>query len=297
MLMPRRRLFSAAVLLALTGLPSLTKAVDAIQLVGSDLMGPAFRQAVVRFGETNETDVMLNLAGTRLGREAMYPTRSQVGIFVTRDGNLPLAEGQAKFLLGYHTLVAVASKELPVDQLSFSQLGAIFGAGEAATQLRWGEFGARGEWRGRAILPKIVSGKGAIVHDLLSYAVLRSGRFKATVEILPSRADVLAAVRANDGALGIVPALAAGDADLKVLLLAVDEGNVAFGPTPENVHAGDYPIRLPIYVTFYREQARELTRFLRFLLSEEVAEALKADAVIPLPISVRNQQVFDLEVL
>ena len=104
-------------------------------------------------------------------------------------------------------------------------------------------------------------------------------------------------MKTNDGALGILPNLPADNPELKVLLLTRDTGGVAFGPTPENVHTGDYPVRLPLYLVFQRAEAPNLSRVLKFLLSEDTAEALKVDGIVPLPRSVRNQEVFDLETL
>ncbi len=268
-----------------------------VKLVGSDLLGASFKRAVQQFAEQNEIAVPVDLAGTRLGREGLRSSVSTVAILSARDGEAIKEAGWVALPFAYCTLVVVAPRGLPVNQLDFSQLSAIYGSSEASTQLRWGEFGALGEWRGRTILPKIVGPKVSIAHDLMRYTILRTPTFKSTVEELPTTAQVLAKLKTNDGALGILPNLPADNPELKVLLLTRDTGGVAFGPTPENVHTGDYPVRLPLYLVFQRAEAPNLSRVLKFLLSEDTAEALKVDGIVPLPRSVRNQEVFDLETL
>ena len=90
-------------------------------------------------------------------------------------------------------------------------------------------------------------------------------------------------------------ALAAEVPGLRVLSLAASPTDPAYGPTPEHVHRGSYPLRMPLYVAFRREAAPGLQLFLKFLLSDEAAAALAPAYFVPLPPGARNQLVFELE--
>jgi hypothetical protein len=115
---------------------------------------------------------------------------------------------------------------------------------------------------------------------------------KNTVVVLARPEEVAAWVRTTPGGLGVLPA--APD-DLKVLALAMGPGGVAFGPTLENVHAGDYPLRVPLRLVLPRAAAGEHLVLSRFLLGDEAAMAMRADGLVPLPRAVRQQLAFDLE--
>ena len=80
-----------------------------------------------------------------------------------------------------------------------------------------------------------------------------------------------------------------------MLLLPRGITDVAFGPTPDNVHSGDYPVRLPIYLVFRKDAAQRLLPLLRFLLSEDAATLWQNAHLVPLPAKVRTAEVFTLE--
>lgn len=275
---------------------TMTAAPTDLTVVGSDLMGPEFRQEVTAFAARHELPVKLDLSGSRLGQQELDAGRAELGIFVRPDETPKhVPEGWERQTLGYHTMVVVTSTQVPISQLDLTQVQAIYGAVEGNIQLRWGDVGVIDEWRSREIDPAIVGPQVAIAHDLLRYRVLRSPTLKPTVEVMDSAEAVYRRIEANPGAIGIVAGPPEGRPGIKALLLSADKGGIAYGPTPENVRAGDYPIRLPISVEFKRADAARLFPLLRHMLGQDGADALRRDGVIPPPVSVRNKAIFDLE--
>jgi phosphate transport system substrate-binding protein len=65
---------------------------------------------------------------------------------------------------------------------------------------------------------------------------------------------------------------------LRPLLIAKGEGDPAFGPTTENIHAGDYPLRITLYVAYRAENAEKLAALLPFFWSDEAKGALTQGA-------------------
>jgi len=100
---------------------------------------------------------------------------------------------------------------------------------------------------------------------------------------------------ATENAVGLAGLSATEPAGLRVLSLAASPTDPAYGPTPENVQRGSYPLRMPLYMTFRCEARADLLLFLKFLLSDEGAAALAPAHFVPLPTGVRNQLVFGLE--
>ena len=87
------------------------------------------------------------------------------------------------------------------------------------------------------------------------------------------------------------PADAAG---VHLLLVSRRDNEAAFSPTPENIHAGDYPLRLPFCIVFRPEKTAVLLPMLRFLLGDEVAANLAAAEFVPVPANARKQVLRDL---
>jgi hypothetical protein len=93
---------------------------------------------------------------------------------------------------------------------------------------------------------------------------------------------------------GAAPRLDEGGAN--VLRVSRGDENVAFGPTPENVHAGDYPLRLTLWLAVRPEfQSAGGLDLVRFLLDDEVARRISCAQVLPLTRPVREQLRFETE--
>lgn|GEM_PF-1997716 len=101
----------------------------------------------------------------------------------------------------------------------------------------------------------------------------------------------------SEGGLGLVAFSPPLDGGLNVLALALNQGGIAFAPTAENVHRGDYPIRWPVYLVFRRDDVKELYALLQFLLGEEAAASLGKGDLLPVPEPVRRAVLFSLEQL
>jgi hypothetical protein len=69
----------------------------------------------------------------------------------------------------------------------------------------------------------------------------------------------------------------------------------AFGPTDDNVHYGDYPIRLAFYIVYNLRDDAKLRPVIRELLDDEVAASLRANDLIALPDTVRRKFLIELD--
>ena len=268
-----------------------------IRMEGSDLLDAAVVSTLVTRAEEMGVTVTSEFAGSRPASDRLKAGVADLAIVVEPQDAAPWPEEWASVTLGYFTALVVAKNKLPVEQLNFENLIRVLGAESAVASTRWGEFGARGVWGSVPITAHVSPPGEGLAQVLFAHAVLANGRFKNTVIKHESTRATVAAVRDGDGGLGIVPWIPEGMNDLKVLLIARGREHVAFGPTPENIHAGDYPLRVPLKLVFARERAPELLDWLRFWFSDEMATALAKVGVVALPVSARNQQVFELEVI
>lgn len=265
-----------------------------IRVAGSDLLGPAFVSAVEKFGRENGVTVTLLLAGTRPGLDRLRSGDADLGLFALPPGETAPGEPLLTRVIAYQPVVLVVPEKLPVTQLTLAQARGIFAATGAENFTVWGELGLTGEWRTRTIAVQAIEPTAALTLPLFRRLALNNADLKplastATLE------RVLDRVRSSDNGIGLVPAVPDATSGLRALALAPSVRESAHSPTAENLHDGSYPLRLPLYVSFPREAAPRLQLFLRFLLSDECAEALAQAHFVALPIDARNQLVFELE--
>jgi len=82
---------------------------------------------------------------------------------------------------------------------------------------------------------------------------------------------------------------------VKLVPVAVQSTDPAFLPTLENVHSGDYPLRLPVRLVVRRESVAALKPLLRFLAGDAAVPHFEQAGLVPLPASARVQQLAALE--
>lgn len=269
-----------------------------VRVVGSDLLGVDFAEAIADFARRNEQAVTLDLGGSREGLERLNQGRAELGLLVFAPGETLPSTPYSVMPLAYHVAVAVAPASLPLNQVSFPQLAAIYGEEAQTSARRWADIGvSAAPWAQRPVQACLPAASSSLTTDLFRHTVLPSPQLRPTVVLTETVQAALDRARGEEGGITIVPAPTLASAGLKVLLVAKDREAVAFAPTPENVYRGDYPLRLPVYLVFRKASLRDLQPLLRFLLSEDAIPVLERARLMPLPINARNQQIFDLEVM
>ena len=268
-----------------------------IRVVGSDLLGPGFKAAVAEFSRANESPVVLDLRGTRPGLDALRAGRADIGLFIFPPGESPPGDPFRPRPIGYQTVVVLVPVAVPVTQITVDQLRGVFAKAVAIPLERWGDLGVTGDARVRAIALHAIAPGSSLALPLFRRVVLQDSDFKATIEYGDTVDVLLARIRNADNAMGLVAALPKTPPGLRVLSVAINSSEAAFAPTPETLHAGDYPFRLPLYLVFQPAETPRLLRFLKFLVSEECASRLRAAHFVPLPIATREQAALEFELL
>jgi ABC-type phosphate transport system substrate-binding protein len=291
------RSWFAAALLSVAARVSVAAAEPAVRMAGSDLLGPDFTTAVRSYADRRGQELSLVLDGSRDGAEAVAAGRVDVAVLVLRPEETPPQDTYRSVPLGYFVTVVLVPDALPVTQISLAQLAGIFGADAASSHARWDEIGVPGDAASRAIEPQAVAGGPGLALELFRHRVLADGPLKPTVALCESTDVLLRQLTGGPaGGIALVGAMPEPAAGVHALLVAQRDGGVAFGPTPENIHDGDYPLRLTLWLAVRKQFVRDGgLDFLRFLLSDEAAAALTRAGIVPEPPSVRRQTAFDLE--
>lgn len=283
-------------LLALAG-SALAAVAQPVRVVGSDLLAANVGPEIARFAKAADTDIAATLEGSRLAMEKLEKGEADLGLLVFAPGDPLPGEAFKVATAGYLTAVFVAPSSVSINQLHYGQLGGVFGATESVNYSRWSDIGVTGPRGSRSITAMVARGTG-LSADLMRNTVLVTPEFKATVVRFDKLDELYARMATEEGGLAVVAVPPpAKDERFKVLLISKNAREVAYGPTPENLHTGDYPLRLPVQLVFRKTDAKRLNFLLRHLLSDETTGVFLRDGVITLPVQARNQLVFELETL
>jgi hypothetical protein len=277
--------FHVAVLLAIA-LP-VALAADTVRLSGSDLAAPALDDVLERNAPGPDSEWRFDFAGTKPGLDALRAGTADIAIVLLES--LPTApDPEIEYTpLAYRAPVVVVSDRNPLAGISLSALAAVLGEGETGNYRRWSDLGLPGDWSARTISVHVASADDPLLLDYLRLRVLKSPRLKSSLATGAGTAALLTRVREDESALGILPALPVDMSGLKVVPVSLNTGGIPFGPTPENVHASDYPMQMILAVAIARGAGSGAVAGRRVLLSDSVAQALAGHGFVPVPPGVR----------
>lgn len=276
-----------------SGLSAIAAAAD-VKLAGSDLLRPALEKTAADANLGAGRVLRLRLDGSRRAMEDLRAGRADLAI-VAFAPDEPLPERELRLIPLAYQVVTFAVNDLnPLRQVSYAQLGGIWGERESMSLRRWGDLGLTGVWALKSISPNTVDAPDLLTGDIFLHTVLTNPMFSTTVLKLPSLGELLKKVRIEDACIGMFPGLLRDAAGVHVLLVSRDATDVPFGPTPENIHNGDYPVRLPFYIVFDPLRTAELARAVTALLGDDVAAALDRTGFVAVPETARSATIREL---
>jgi phosphate transport system substrate-binding protein len=260
-----------------------------LRIVGTDLLGLSFSQAVYDFAGKHDLRVALALDGSRPGLDTLKAARAHLALLV-----LPVEEEGAlrdfgAVTIGYHRVMVVAPAACPLERVTVDQLGNVFG--DAAKGERWADLGVEGEWCNlpvTALLPEVGSG---IAAAFFRHAVLHDRPFRSTAGRYRDWAALRTQFKGEIRSLALVAQMPDDMPEVKVLALAADARSPAFLPTVENLQSGKYPLRLPLRAVFRLGDVPKLRPLLEFLTDSEVAPLLDRAGIVPAPAAAGAQQL------
>ncbi|HUR56906.1 MAG TPA: hypothetical protein VM029_04295 [Opitutaceae bacterium] len=265
-----------------------------IRIVGTDLLGVEFSKALYECAGRHRLGIRLALDGSRPGLDQLKAGRADLALVVAPTDGKETPAGFCSVVVGYFRVLVLVPAACPLERISFDQLAAVFGSEGTTGAVRWSELGVGGEWEGNvvaAVAPEVGTGL-ALEH--FRHVVLRGTALRSNVARFDSPADLAAMFTEGRRVLAIAAAPPAGAA-AKILPVARRPLGEAFTPTAENVHAGHYPLRLPVRLVFRRETVLALKPLLDFLLGDGAVAPLTGAGVIAVPRPAREELVFALE--
>jgi len=274
-------------------LPAIVSQADEIRMAASDLLAEFISPPLKAYAKENNLDLKLEGIGSLPALDRLRSDEIDLAIIAIPEGEEVPREEFNVYPFAYDTAVIAVNERNPIDEISLPRLGGIFGGNEEFNFNTWGELGLSG-WGSRNIKPLAGPTEESISLELFRYSVFSGGAMKPSVAIVRDT-EIEEAVVGNIAAIGILSSLPKSQ-NLKVLMISDGDSpdSPAYGPTAENIHLGDYPIRLAFYIAYNQRDEAKIKPLLRALLEDEIAGVLNENHLFALPSTVRTQLLIDL---
>jgi ABC-type phosphate transport system substrate-binding protein len=265
---------------------------DEIRIAASDLLADYIKAPLDAYSAEVDTTFVIDSIGSLPALDRLRSDEIDLAIIAVPEGNEVPREEFSIYPFAYDAAVIVVNESNPIDEISLSRLGGIFGSNEEYNINTWGELGLSG-WGSRNIKPLVGTSDESIALELFKYSVITGGAMKPSVAMV--KAGEVEDLISSDGASIAILSQMPTKSKLKVLMVSAEDNAPAFGPSDDNVHYGDYPIRLAFYIAYNPRDSDKLSDVIRELLNDSVASSLRENGLLALPDTVRRKLMIDLD--
>jgi ABC-type phosphate transport system substrate-binding protein len=271
-----------------------TAQAEEIRIAASDLLAEYIKAPLKAYGAENDATFVIDSIGSLPALDRLRSDEIDLAIIAVPEGDQVPRDEFSIYAFAYDAAVLVVNESNPIDEISVARLGGIFGSNEELNLNTWGELGLSG-WGSRNIKALAGTSDASIALELFKYSIFKGGVMKPSVSMVKDTEieDLLRLDAASIAILSRMPE----NRQIKVLMVSSggDTYAPAFGPTDDNVHYGDYPIRLAFYIAYNLRDDAKLRPVIRELLDDEVAASLRANHLIALPDTVRRKFLVELD--
>ena len=271
-----------------------TAQAEEIRIAASDLLADYIKSPLNAHAAENDTTLVVDSIGSLPALDRLRSDEIDLAIIAVPDGEEVPRDEFSVYPFAYDVAVIVVNASNPIDEISVASLGGIFGSNEELNLNTWGELGLSGRGS-RNIKALAGTSDESIALELFKYSILKGGVMKPSVSMVKDT-EVEDLLRSDASSIAILSRMPENK-NIKVLMVSSDSDTFApaFGPSDDNVHYGDYPIRLAYYIVYNLRDDAKLRPTIRELLNDEVATSLRSKDLIALPETIRRKLLIDLD--
>jgi len=276
----------------------LVQAVSAkdLRIEGSDLLRGIIEDPIRKVAKASHQTVKIDLNGSDLALQSLKKGSIDLAIIaLPMDKAAPAGEFESILFAHKVVLIAVNGTN-PLDEISMNQLVSLYGARETVSITHWGELGLGDAWKSRKIATNAISNKSDIALELFKYTALGESALRASVTLWDDTRVIGEYLNEDASAIAVLPLITLEDG-VKALSISQGDKAYAFGPTLDNVFFGDYPLRLPFYMVFKKDNKNAIKEYMKALNTDDMAKRYMKAMVMPLSPKMRNQLTLDLDTL
>jgi ABC-type phosphate transport system substrate-binding protein len=259
---------------------------EEIRIAASDLLADFISAPLQAYGDEQALEFKIDKIGSLPALERLRSDEIDLAIIAVPANTDVPREAFRAYPFAYDAAIVAVNDRNPVDEVSIGALGGIFGSNEEFNYNSWGDLNLS-DWGHRTIKPLAAVIDNSITLELFKFSVLREGQMKASVVAVPD-SEVEGLLISDASSIAILSRLPKSK-KVKALMISSESNGPAFGPTNENVHYGDYPIRLAFHIIYHERNHAAVDKVLPVLFSDEIAKALRSNHFFALPDTVRRQ--------
>ena len=265
---------------------------EEIRIAASDLLADFITEPLQAYGKEHSIEFEIDSIGSLPALDRLRSDEIDLAIIAVPENIVVPRDEFKAYPFAYDVAVVAVNESNPIDEISMARLGGIFGSDEEFNYTSWGDMGLSG-WGNRSIKPLAGQTEESISLELFKFSVLSGGHMKTTVAEVKD--DEVEELLVSDAAsIAIMPRLPKNK-KVKALMISSEADGPAFGPTDDNIHYGDYPIRLAFYIVYNARDEARVQELHRVLMSDEIADALRENYLFALPDTVRRKLTIDLD--
>ena len=275
---------------------SVSLSASSLSLSGSDILAPIIEKSVIDIAKKSGYEVKTNMKGTYLAIPDLLAGKTDIAIIANpRTKKLP--EELIALPFAYQAAVVVVNSVNPIEEISTRQLIDIYSANTKQRSENWTQVGVD-DVSLRNIVAVCTSFSDNLVVELFKFEALGGTNLGSWVNMLSKKSDVLSLIKTNNASIGIVGKADAGDM-LKVLPVSKSDGSKAYAykPDSESIFNGDYPLTLPFYIVFKKENIVKIKPLLKILLDDKIATLLDNSDFYSAPKNSRKKSIFELDII
>ena len=225
-----------------------TAQAEEIRIAASDLLADYIKAPIEAYAAENDSTFVVDSIGSLPALDRLRSDEIDLAIIAVPEGDEVPRDEFSVYPFAYAVAVIVVNDSNPIDEISVARLGGIFGSNEELNLNTWGELGLSG-MGSRNIKALAGTSDESIALELFKYSILKGGVMKPSVSMVKDT-EVEDLLRSDAASIAILSRMPENE-NIKVLMISSESNTYApaFGPTDDNVHYGDYPIRLAFYLS------------------------------------------------
>jgi len=266
------------------------------KVAGSDILAPVIENAIVSLAKASGIDVESNMRGTFLAMPELKEGKCDVAI-IAKPRNQRIPDGLVALPLAYQTAVVIVNTVNPIEEITTKQLTDIYSKNAKVRSENWSQLGVNDASLRNIVAVSTAFGDNLVV-ELFKAEALDGSNFGIWIKMLQKKSDVINVVKTNNAAIAVV-----GKAEniemIKVLPVSKSDGGKAYAYKPDatSIFNGDYPLTLPFYIVFKKENLKKVKPLLKILLDDKIATLLDNSDFYSAPKNSRKKSIFELDII
>ena len=185
-----------------------------------------------------------------------------------------------QYIMGLDCLAVYVHKDNPLEEITIDQLGQIFG--EDGTITKWSQLGIEAPG-GKDEIVRLSRQSNSGTYVYFKETVIPEGKsFKPGSLDMHGSKEVVELCAKTPATIGYSGMGYATD-DVKMLRVAMKDGDKAFAPNNDNALSGDYPIARPLFMYTLGEPKKHVKAYLDWCLSSAGQKVVNATGYVPAP--------------